>query len=214
MGVTINDGHMVLKITENAKKYALFTTADHEAYNDLPNHDVAEVIKFWVKKYKAHNKYQWNQTVANQYKSVAYAGPPPMAADNNDATYISALEDTVKQLATERDTAYSVTTKPTQPPGEALMASTLNNFCTHLMTEVKNEMKKVLAAATTAALTSSNTGGGRNNSGGKRKTRGELKLCPHCNKKGTHKPEDCFTLPANTAKKPANFIDGRYVKKE
>ena len=75
-------------------------------------------------------------------------------------------------------------------------------------------MKKVLAAATAAALTSSNTGGGRNNSGGKSKTRGELKLCPHCSKKGTHKPEDCFTLLANAAKKPANFIDGQYVKKE
>ena len=56
---------MVLKIMENAKKYALFTTADHEAYNNLPSHDLAEVIKFWVKKYKAHNTYQRNQTVTN-----------------------------------------------------------------------------------------------------------------------------------------------------
>ena len=49
VGMAIDDGRMVLKITENAKKYALFTTADHEAYDDLPNHDLAEVIKFWVK---------------------------------------------------------------------------------------------------------------------------------------------------------------------
>ena len=141
VGSAINDGCMVLKIEENVKKYALFITTDHKAYNNLPNHDLAKVIQFWVKKYKAHNTYQRNQTVANQYKSVAYAGPPPnvtMAAYNNDATYISALKETMKQLATEQDTAYSVTTKPTQPAGDILMASTLNNFCTKLMTEVKN----------------------------------------------------------------------------
>jgi hypothetical protein len=58
VGVAIDDGHMVLKITENAKKYALFTNADHEAYNNLPIQDLDAVIKFWVKKYKAHNTYQ------------------------------------------------------------------------------------------------------------------------------------------------------------
>ena len=78
------------------------------------------------------------------------------------------------------------------------------------MTEVKNEMKKVLAAATTAATMGGNTGGG-NNAGRWSRTRGELKLCPNCNKKGTHKPEDCFMLPSNAAKKPANFINGRFV---
>ena len=113
VGVAINDGRMVLKITENAKKCALFTTADHKAYDDLQSHDLAEVIKFWVKKYKAHNTYQRNQTITNQYKSVAYSGPPPnvtVAAENDDATYISALKETVKKLATERDTAYAATT--------------------------------------------------------------------------------------------------------
>jgi hypothetical protein len=80
-----------------------------------------------------------------------------MAADNDDATYISALKDMVKQVATEQDTANSVKTKPTQPPGDALMANALKDFCRQLMTEIKNEMMKVLAAATTAALTISNT---------------------------------------------------------
>ena len=74
-------------------------------------------------------------------------------------------------------------------------------------------MKKVLAAATTAAMTSRNTGG-ENNAGGRSRTRGELKLCPHCNKKGTHKPEVCFILPENADKKPENFIDGRYVNQK
>ena len=49
MGVAIDNGRMVLKITENPKKYALFTTADHKAYNNLPSHNLAKVIKFWVK---------------------------------------------------------------------------------------------------------------------------------------------------------------------
>ncbi len=56
--MAIDDGRMVLKITENAKKYALFTNADHEAYGNLPIHNPNAVIKFWVKKYKAHNTYQ------------------------------------------------------------------------------------------------------------------------------------------------------------
>ena len=88
--MTINDGCMVLKITENAKKYALFTTADHKAYGDLSSHDLAEVIKFWVKKYKAHNTYQQTQTMSNQYKSAAYSRPPPkvtVAARNDDASH-------------------------------------------------------------------------------------------------------------------------------
>ncbi len=115
VGVAINDGRMVLKITENAKKYALFTNADHEAYDDLPIHNLDTVIKFWVKKYKAHNTYRQTQAVANQYKSVAYAGPPPnnKAVGNDDATYISALEETVARLATERETAYAATNAAT-----------------------------------------------------------------------------------------------------
>jgi hypothetical protein len=39
VGVLINNGQMVLKITENAKKCALFTSVDHKAYNKLPNYD-------------------------------------------------------------------------------------------------------------------------------------------------------------------------------
>jgi hypothetical protein len=58
VGMAINDGRMVLKIMENAKKYVLFTNADHKVYNNLPSHDLGAVIKFWVKKYKAHNTYQ------------------------------------------------------------------------------------------------------------------------------------------------------------
>jgi hypothetical protein len=57
VSVSIDDRQMVLKITENAKKCTLFTSMDHDAYDELPNYDLDTVTKFWVKKYKAHNTY-------------------------------------------------------------------------------------------------------------------------------------------------------------
>ncbi len=57
VGVSFDDGQMVLKITENAKKCTLFTSVDHEAYDKPPNYDLNTVTKFWVKKYKTHNTY-------------------------------------------------------------------------------------------------------------------------------------------------------------
>jgi hypothetical protein len=46
--MTIDNGRMVLKFTENAKKCALFTSMDHKAYNELPNYNLDRVTKFWV----------------------------------------------------------------------------------------------------------------------------------------------------------------------
>ncbi len=151
-----------------------------------------------------------------------YAGPPPNeeAIGNDDATYISALEETGARLATERETAYAATNAATtkaaaMSPGNTLAANTLNDFQNQLLTEMRNEMKKVLAAARTAAATGSSAKGGDTaKDGGKkhwRKTRSDLPLCPHCKRNRKHKPKDCFSLPANTDKKPANFIDGRYL---
>jgi hypothetical protein len=80
---------------------------------------------------------------------------------------------------------------------------------------MRYEMKKVLVAATTAAATGSGARGGDTaKDGGKErwcKTRSDLPLCPHCKRNRKHKPEDCFSLPANADKKPANFINGRYI---
>jgi hypothetical protein len=175
-----------------------------------------------VKKYKGHNTYQQTQAVANQYESVAYAGPPPNkeAIKYDNAAYISALEETVAHLTMERETAYAATNATTtkaadMSPGNTLAANTLNDFQNQLLMEMRNEMKKVLAAAMTAAATGSGTRGGDTaKDEGKEhwcKTRSDLPLCPHCKRKGKHKPEDCFSLPANADKEPANFIDGRYV---
>ncbi len=180
------------------------------------------MIKFWVKKYKAHNTYQQTQAVANQYKSMAYAGPPPNeeAVENDDATYISALEKTVACLTAEQEMAYAATNAATtkaaaMSPGNTLATNTLNDFQNQLLTEMRNEMIKVLVAAMTAVATGSGAGRGDTaKDGGKecwRKTRSDLPLCPHCKRNGKHKPEDCLSLPANADKTPANFIDRRYI---
>jgi hypothetical protein len=46
VSVSIDDRQMVLKITENAKKCTLFTSMDHEAYDELPNYNLNTVTKF------------------------------------------------------------------------------------------------------------------------------------------------------------------------
>jgi hypothetical protein len=175
-----------------------------------------------VKKYKARNTYQRTQAVANQYKSAAYVGPPSneKAVGNDNATYISALEEMVARLVTEQETAYAATNAATTKAaamslGNTLAANTLNDFRNQLLMEMRNEMKKVLGAATTAAATGSRArGGDTEKDGGKElwhKTRSDLPLCPHCKRNRKHKLEDCFSLPAIADKTPANFIDGRYL---
>jgi hypothetical protein len=54
------------------------------------------------------------------------------------------------------------------------------------------------------------TGGGTGCSCGHRNG-SNLPLYPHCRENGKHKPDNCFLLPANAGKKPANFIDGKFV---
>ncbi len=91
--------------------------------------------------------------------------------------------------------------------------------------EMKNEMAKVLAVAMTAAKAGTGNRGGGTGGGGTRgvgagggtgrwcghKNGSNLPLCPHCGKNGKHKPDNCFLIPANAGKKPANFIDGKFV---
>jgi hypothetical protein len=146
--------------------------------------------------------------------------PTRKPSEIDDATYISALEETMARLAMEWETAYAATNAATakvtaMSPGNTLATNTLNDFQNQLLAEMRNGMKKVLVAATTAAATGSgNRGEDTAIDGGKerwRKTRSDLPLCPHCKRNGKHKPEDCFSLPVNADKKPANFIDGRYV---
>jgi hypothetical protein len=226
VGMSIDDGQMVLKITENAKKCALFTSVDHKAYYELPNYNLNTVTKFWVKKYKMHNTCNRLQAIANEYKSVAYAGPPTSGAGsigNGDETYISGLEERLARPMTERELVFAVTTRSTKrTPSNTLAMNMVKFFCQQLMTEMKIEMAKVLAMATTAAKAGTSYGGGGTGGGGMggvgagggtgrlrgRRNRSDLPLCLHCGKNGMRKPDDCFSL---LDKKPANFIDGKFV---
>ena len=76
-GVNIDDERMTLTITSNAMKCALFTQQDHEGYNDLPTKDLAAVKTYWIKKYKAHKKFNRDQSATNEYESAAYTMEPP-----------------------------------------------------------------------------------------------------------------------------------------
>ncbi len=153
--MSIDNKQMVLKITENAKKCALFTSMDYKTYNKLPNCNLDTVTKFWAKKYKTHNTYNQLQAIANKYKSTAYTGPPTSSAEsigNNNETYISILKEMLACLTMERELAFAGTTRSAKrTPSNTLATNTMNKFCQQLMTEMKNEMAKVLDAATTAA---------------------------------------------------------------
>jgi hypothetical protein len=161
----IDDKQMVLKITENAKKCALFTSVDHKAYNKLPNYDLDMETKFLVKKFKMHNNYNQLQAIANECRSVAYAGPPTSSAGfigNDNETFISILKEMLARLTTEHESAFAVNTNSARKtPSNMLATNTMNDFCQQLMTEMKNEIAKALAVAITAAKAGTgNKGGG------------------------------------------------------
>jgi hypothetical protein len=145
--MSIDDRQMVLKITENAKKCALFTSVDHKAYHELPNYDLDTMAKFWVKKYKMHSTYNQLQAIVNEYKSAAYAGPPTSGAGsigNDDETYIPVLKKKLVRLRTEHESAFAVTTRSAKrTPSNTLATNTMNKFCQQLMTDMNNEMAKV-----------------------------------------------------------------------
>jgi hypothetical protein len=227
--VSNDDGQMVLKIIENTKKCALFTSVDYKVYNKLPNFDLGTVTKFWVKKYKMPNTYNQLQAIKNEYKNAAYAKPPTSGTGsitNDDETFISVLKETLACLMTEHELVFAVTTRSAKrTPSNTLVINTTNEFCQQQITEMKNEMAKVLAMATTAAKTGTGNGGGGTGGGGMggdgagggtgrscgRRNGSNLSLYPHCGKNGKHKPDDCFLLPANAGKNPANVIDGKFV---
>ncbi len=130
-GVDINNARMVLTITSNAMKCPLFTQLDHETYDNLTYHSLANVKAYWVKKYKAHKKINCDQSATNEYESAAFTMQPPSVVTplirNKYDTYVTALEDSLaKQLVDCKD-ALTVSTTATHAP---------------ILTEIMAEMKK------------------------------------------------------------------------
>ena len=216
-GVDIDEARMVLTITSNAMKCPLFTQLDHENYDDLTTKSLTNVKAYWVKKYKAHKKFNRDQSATNEYESAAFTVQPPSVVSPTGGseydTYVSALENVIARQLVDREDALTVNT--TAQPTVSL---------TEIMAAMKKEMTAMLASMATSNTGGGNAGGGGGDGGGGRRRRkgaygkdaegNDLPKCPHCNRPAVHKPEDCFSLPANAEKmKKANFVDGKFAKK-
>ena len=145
---------------------------------------------------------------------MAFTVQPPSVVMPNGGhdydTYVSALEDVIARQLVDCEDALTVntTTTPTVLPTEIMAAK-------------KKEMTAMMATMAASSNGGAAGGSGTGNGTGGGKCKGRVKRdyenmpeCPHCTKKAMHKPEDCFSLPANADKmKKANFVDGRFVKK-
>jgi hypothetical protein len=210
-GVDIDDARMVLTISSNAMKCPLFTQLDHENYDDLTLKSLANVKAYWVKKYKSHKKFNRDQAATNEYESAAFTNQPPSVVTptvgQDYDTYVLALEDVIARQLVDREDALTVNT--TVPPNVSLP---------EIMAAMRKEMTAIMATMAASNTGGGGTGGGTGGGKGKGRSKRDyenMPECPHCKKKAMHKPEDCFSLPANADKmKKANFVDGKFVKKE
>jgi hypothetical protein len=209
-GVNIDDEHMVLTIASNAMKCALFTQQDHEGYNNLATKDLASVTTYWVKKYKAHKKFNRDQSATNEYESAAYTmEPPPNSVPTEVNTYVSALEDIIARQMVDREDALTINTTTATPATS--------------MAGLAAEVSRLATLVSTLTATNGGGGGGGGSGGGERRRgqRGKdkdgnpLPKCPHCNKPATHAPDECFSLAKNEEKrKAAGFENGKFTNKK
>ena len=171
-----------------------------------------------MKKYKAHKKFNRDQSATNEYESAAFtmSAPPPSEVPPEYDTYVSALEEVIARQMVDREDALTVNTTATT--------------ATTSMASIMAEMNRLTALVATLATTKvgGNGGGGgtdggdggakpgrRRNQYGKDKDGNALPKCPHCNKPATHKADDCFSLPKNEEKmKAAGFANGKFTKKK
>ena len=209
-GVNIDDERMKLTIASNAMKCALFAQQDHEGYNGLTTKDLASVKAYWVKKYKAHKKFNRDQSATNEYESAAYTTEPPLPSVPAEIdTYVSALEDIIARQMVDREDALTINTT-TATPATSIAG-------------LEAEVRRLTTLVATLTATNGGGGGGGGGEGGGRRRgqRGKdkdgnpLPKCPNCNKPATHKPDDCFSLAKNEeTRKAAGFEDGKFTNKK
>jgi hypothetical protein len=117
-----------------------------------------------------HKTYNRLQAIANEYKSVAYAGPPTSSASSigtDNESYISALKETLARLTTERELAFAVTARSAKrTPSNTMATNTMIFFLPAAHGRDEKLMEKVLAAATTAAKVGTGNRGGGTGGGG------------------------------------------------
>ena len=165
---------MVLTIASNAMKCPLFTQQDHEGYNDLATKDFAAVKAYWVKKYKAHKKYNRDQSATNEYESAAYTmEQPPSDVPTDVNTYVSALEEIIARQMGDREDALTINTTTTTPATS--------------MASIVEEVTRLAALVSTMAAIKGGGGGRRRKQHGTDKDGNTLPKCHHCKKPTTHK---------------------------
>ena len=142
--------------------------------------------------YKAHKKFNRDQSATNEYKSAAFTVEPPPSVvpptgENDYDTYVSALEDVIARQLVEREDALTVNTNATP-------TITMAN----IMVEMKKELTAMIAgmAANNSGGPGSGGAGGGEGGGGRRRLKQkygkdadgkDLPKCPHCSKPATHK---------------------------
>ena len=106
-GVNIDNERMKLTIASNAM---------NEGYNDLTTKDLASVKAYWIKKYKAHKKFNRDQAATNEYETAAYTmEPPPPSVPTEVDTYVNVLEEFIARQMVDREDALTINTTPTTP---------------------------------------------------------------------------------------------------
>jgi hypothetical protein len=121
--------------------------------------------------------------------------------------YIESLEES---LVLARD---YVTNAPTPAPAStpivdplATLRLELDAQCKQFELLLKQNLDLVTAFAKAGA--SPNPGSDatpKQRRTGCKRSRAHLKECPNCKKMCTHKPDDCYSLPANVDKRPTNY---------
>jgi hypothetical protein len=210
-GVNIDDERMVLTIASNAMKCALFTQQDHEGYNNLATKDLAAVTTYWVKKYKAHKKFNRDQSATNEYESAAYTtDPPPNSVPTEVDTYVSALEDIIARQMVDREDALTINTTTATP------ATSMAGLAAHGRSQSFGNLGIYIDGnqwrwrrwplAEGVAGSEERT---------RMETHYQLPKCSNCNKPATHAPDDCFSLAKNKEKrKAAGFENGKFTNKK
>jgi hypothetical protein len=134
-----------------------------------------------------------------------------MSKSNSNFTaldlYIESLEES---LALARD---YITNAPTPAPASTPIADPLASLCLEMDTQCKQfelllKQNLDLVAAfvqTNARPNPSSSATPKPRRTGRKHSRTHLKECPNCKKMCTHKPDDCYSLAANTDKCPTNY---------
>jgi hypothetical protein len=109
-------------MTEKSQRHVADTTQNVASWAQKRHADIrhvelsAAVTTYWVKKYKAHKKFNRDQSATNEYESAAYTTDlPPNSVPTEVDTYVSALEDIIARQMVDREDALTINTTTATP---------------------------------------------------------------------------------------------------